>query len=169
MSSIAMSNDRHVRFSNELAKPSSDRHRIDGLVYPRVAQIKGEANKQDSFDFYWKFECLSAVSRVGTMGTIEVKGDERITISPHLSQQVQCPPNPSRSPRMTLTQRIGEVTPKLSSTPLSKLLQNESTLSVLCTPPLLCASRLAGDSSSLDGDASYSSSTYSSSSSDSDF
>ncbi|GAW07075.1 hypothetical protein LENED_009039 [Lentinula edodes] len=137
----------------------------DGLVYPRVAQIKGEANKQDSFDFYWKFECLSAVSRVGTMGTIEVKGDERITISPHLS----CPPNPSRSPRMTLTQRIGEVTPKLSSTPLSKLLQNESTLGVLCTPPLLCASRLAGDSSSLDGDASYSSSTYSSSSSDSDF
>ncbi|KAJ4472669.1 hypothetical protein C8R41DRAFT_924331 [Lentinula lateritia] len=168
MPSIAMSNDRHVRFSNELAKPSSDRHRIDGLVYPRVAQIKGEANKQDSFDFYWKFECLSAVSRVGTMGTVEVKGDERTTISPDLSQ-VQCPPNPSRYPRMTLTQSIGEVTPKLSSTPLSKLLQNESTLSVLCTPPLLCASRLVGGSSSLDGDGSYSSSAYSSSSSDSDF
>ncbi|KAJ3786139.1 hypothetical protein GGU10DRAFT_178272 [Lentinula aff. detonsa] len=88
MPSIAISTTRHVRFSDELAKPPSDRRRIDGLVYPRVAQIKGEANKHDSFDLHWKLECLSAASRVGTVGSVEVKEDEGIAMNPRISSSL---------------------------------------------------------------------------------
>ncbi|KAJ3721645.1 hypothetical protein C8R42DRAFT_56363 [Lentinula raphanica] len=88
MSSIANSSARHVRFGDELPKPPSDRYRVDGVVYPRVAQIKGEAHTHDSFDLHWKYECLSVASRVETVGTMEVKEDERKFTNPRLASSI---------------------------------------------------------------------------------
>ncbi|KAE9400575.1 hypothetical protein BT96DRAFT_919414 [Gymnopus androsaceus JB14] len=154
MSCIAMSNTRQVRFDDELSKPSP-RSRTEGLIYPRVAQIKGESNREASFDLYWKFDCLSSV------GSVEVVEDERMTVV-----------TPPRSPRVSFIQRVSEkttpklLTPKLPSTPLSNLLHSDKA-NALC-PPLLCSARLSSDSGSLDGASAYSSQSSSSSGSDSD-
>ncbi|KAF9076040.1 hypothetical protein BDP27DRAFT_879318 [Rhodocollybia butyracea] len=162
MSSIAVSNTRFVHFNDEPSKPPSDRSRIDGLVYPRVAQIKGEANSRKSFDLCWKFDCLSAASRVSSVGIVEAE---------HVTPRIPV----SRSPRISFAQRISEnlTTPKLlsspnlPSTPLSNIFYHDNP--VLRARPSLCSSRFSGDSSSLDGSSAYSYSTSNSgSSSDSD-
>jgi len=150
MSSITISNTRQIRFDNELAKPSPERPRVDGLVYPRVAQIKGESNRQASFDLYWKLDCLSTAGSVADAGVAKVAA----------------PASPPRTPRMSFVREMApKLTPKMPSTPLSNLLHSGKAANVLCTPPLLCSSSLSSDSRSLDG-ASYYSQSCSSSDSD---
>ncbi|KAK7695176.1 hypothetical protein QCA50_002366 [Cerrena zonata] len=49
-----------VNFASELAAPPADRVRKDGVVYPRVAQIKGESSWKDYEDLYWGGKTLSS-------------------------------------------------------------------------------------------------------------
>ncbi|KIK70754.1 hypothetical protein GYMLUDRAFT_290636 [Collybiopsis luxurians FD-317 M1] len=154
---------RRVHFGDQLAKPPSDRPRMEGLIYPRVAQIKGESDRQESFDLRWEFDTLSGA---GTTSVLEASEDERVFVTPETSTPY--PVNLSRLPRMPFSQHTADQTtakmPKLPSSSLSNVLIKDSHR-VLCTPPLLCSSRFSGDGSSVDGDSTYSSSA---SSSDSD-
>ncbi|KAF5388551.1 hypothetical protein D9757_004615 [Collybiopsis confluens] len=155
---------RHVHFDDELAKPPAGRPRMfieHGLVYPRVAQLKGEADgRVTSFDLHWK---LGTLSKAGNTNTIELAEVSVISLLPIYATE----PTPmSFTPAEQATPRPCSM-PKLPSTPLSNLLLGDSSR-VHCNPPLLCSPRFFSDNSSLDGSSTCSSSSVSFSSSDSD-
>ncbi|KAF8922070.1 hypothetical protein CPB85DRAFT_19195 [Mucidula mucida] len=57
-----MSSTYTIRFPEALDKPPTDRPRRPETVYPAVAQRKGCSDRRRSFDLYWSWHTLSAVT-----------------------------------------------------------------------------------------------------------